>query len=191
MRRPTHALAIGGVASLLLCFASTLPLAGQAAIPLASLTVPPQQLAPGCRLAPSDRILLDGGRVRSGLWAGLPIPSNPWRGAERAIVSTIRERVMASPPLPDGPPPSRAELAQFRWRASDDIEEAYVAVYADIGAGGAIVYALQFKTDHVADAPRRASDILRLTRGQTVLVVTGDGPCAESVATRLRELTAP
>lgn len=82
-------------------------------------------------------------------------------------------------------------MARFRLRRADDVDEAYAAVYADAGTGLTIVYALQFKTAPVPNPPPQARDVLRLVCNDTLLVVTGDGRCSESVATYLKELAAP
>jgi hypothetical protein len=67
---------------------------GQGGFPLADLTVPADRLPTGCGLSPSPWIRSSDNRVRSGLWAGLPISSNPWTGTDRAIVASIVERVI-------------------------------------------------------------------------------------------------
>jgi hypothetical protein len=163
---------------------------GQDTIALASLTVPQNRLAPGCSLPPSDTTHLDGNRIRGGLWAGLPLSRNPWHGDDRSVVAAIRERVAASPPLPDGPPLSRAELTQFRLQLAEDVEEAYAAMYADAGTDRAVVYAVKFKRTPVPGPPHGARESVRIIRGETVVVVSGPGPCSDAVATYLRELTA-
>jgi len=47
-------------------------------ISMNDLTVPQDRLPAGCTLSPTASVRLDGNRVRGGLWAGLPIPINPW-----------------------------------------------------------------------------------------------------------------
>jgi hypothetical protein len=71
-------------------------------ISINDLTVPPDRLPAGCTLSPSDSVHLDGNRIRGGLWAGLPIASNPWTGTDRPIVAFIRERMDGPPLEPDG-----------------------------------------------------------------------------------------
>ena len=166
---------------------------GQGAIVFESLTVPQSRLVAGCSLSPTDTVSLGGNRMRVGLWAGLPISSNPWQGDVRSIVAAIRERVVPSPQTPDGPLLSRAELARFRLQLAEDVEEAYAAIYADAGTHLVAVYAVRFKTTPVPDQPRGAAasrGSVRLTRGNTVVVVSGDGQCFDAVATYLGELTA-
>ena len=59
------------------------------------------------------------------------ITSNPWKGGDRSLVAAVHERVVGSPPLPDGLPPSRAELVRFRLSLADNVEEAYAVVSTD------------------------------------------------------------
>src|SRR5712675_1433750 len=147
---------------------------GQDTMALASLTVPQNRLISGCSLSPSDTTSLGGNRIRGGLWAGLPISSNPWRGNDPSTVAAIRERVVASPPPPDGPPLSRAELARFRLQLAEDVEEAYAAIYLDAGRNLVGVYAVRFK--RAPGLGSRAAETsgasVRLARGDTVVVVS-------------------
>lgn len=167
---------------------------GQSAILFENLTVPQSRLVPGCNLSPSDTAASGGNRVRLGLWAGLPISSNPWIGNDRSIVATIRERVALSPKTPDGPPPSRAELAQFRLQLSEDVEAAYAAVYAEAGTRLVTVYAARFNRTPVPDPPRADAfprGNVRIARDRTVVVVSGEaGQCFEAVAAYVREIAA-
>jgi hypothetical protein len=161
---------------------------------LADLTVPPDRLPSGCALstAPTVRI---GNQVRSGLWAGLPISTNPWIGADRATVAAIVERVIDPPPVPDGPPLTKGELARFRSRLADDVEAAYAAIYADGDSTLVTVHAVRY-TDASLVPSRRSSyrarpGGLRLTVDRTVLAVSGtNGACSQAVITHVRELAA-
>jgi len=180
---------LAGYCALGVLLVCAVPTGGQSTIALASLTVPQNRLPAGCSLPPSDTTPLDGNRIRGGLWDGLPISSNPWHGDDRSVAAAIRERVAASPPLPDGPPLSRAELARFRLQLAEDIEEAYAAIYADAGTDRAIVYAVRFKKTPVPGAPYGARESVRIVRDGTVVVVSGAGWCSEAVATYLREQT--
>ena len=77
----------------------------QNAFPLERLTVAADRLAAeGCRLSPSHSMPIGGNRIAGGLWAGLPISTNPWIGREPAVAAVIRERVDGTPSPPDGPP---------------------------------------------------------------------------------------
>jgi hypothetical protein len=157
---------------------STAGIPAQSPIVFENLTVPPARLVAGCRLSPSPAVL-----------AATPaVPSNPWRGDDRLLVATIREGITGSPPLPDGPPVSKAELARFRLQLADDVEEAYAATYSDAGANRVTVFAVRFKTG-VPDLPRRAAaprESIRLVRDRTVVVASGlAGPCFQSIAAYL------
>jgi len=66
------------------------------------LTVPKERLSARCALSPAASVHLDGNTVRGGLWAGLPIATNPWAGTDAPIMASLREHL--DPPLPpDGP----------------------------------------------------------------------------------------
>src|SRR5437762_10828855 len=60
-------------------------------IRLADLTVTNERLPAGCALAAAPSERLEGNRVRSGLWTGLNIGTNPWIGTEAPILAAIRE----------------------------------------------------------------------------------------------------
>jgi len=114
-------------------------------ISINDLTVPPDRLPAGCTLSPSDSVRLDGNRIRGGLWAGLPITSNPWTGTDRPIVASIRER-MGGPPLePDGPPLDRPAASRYRLLLADGVEEVYAAIYLmQSDSTPIVVYASRF-----------------------------------------------
>ena len=159
---------------------------------LADLTIPADRLPSGCALSPSPTIRI-GNQTRTGLWTGLPISSNPWTGTDRAIVVAILERVIDPPPLPDGPPLTRKELAQFRSRLADDVEEAYAAIYADGDSSLVTVHAVRY-SDASLVPTRRSSDRarpvgLRLTVDRTVLAISGNnGACSQAITALVREL---
>jgi hypothetical protein len=165
----------------------------QIGLTLDTLTVPADRLPAGCVL-PSASTVLDGSRMRGGLWVGLPITSNPWQGDDRRIVAHIRARVVASPRVPDTPLLTRAELARWHLQLADDVEEAYAATYADTGTRFSTVYGLRFKT---ADRPtpprgwRQSPQALWLHRDRTVIAMSSSGgECSEAVRSYLDELTA-
>jgi hypothetical protein len=95
--------------------------------PIEMLTVPPDRLPLGCALSPSATANV-GNQIVGGLWASLPITSNPWTGTDRRIIATIRERIEGPQPGPSAPL-SRSEAARFRLALADGVEEAYAAVY--------------------------------------------------------------
>ena len=160
---------------------------GQDEIDLARLTAPPGRLTPGCVLSPAPTVAIGNNQVRGGLWGGLP--RNPWTGTERAIVADIAEHVFGSPPLPDGPPLSAAELTRFRLRFADDIVEAYGAVYTDdTGMHLVTVNAVRLKTTP-ANRPRgNPGARLQLVHGRTVAALFGESDgCFDALAKYLRE----
>lgn len=156
----------------------------QTAADFERLTVPLAQLPTGCRLSPAPTSSVGSGQVRSHPWVGLPIASNPWTGDDRAVVVAIRERLVPSPPLPDGPVPTRGQLARFRLATADDVETAYAAIYVDRFDDPVVVYAITFANAVPAGvAPlswNRDPGTVRLTSGRTLFVVSGSGECATS-----------
>jgi len=163
-------------------------------VTLAALTVPDARLPPDCRLSPLRSESREGNTVRFRLWAGLRITGNPWRGAEREAIATIRERIDRPPPPPDGPPPSLGELARYRLHLADGVEEAYAAAYGESGPPLVVVYALRFASDTGALAPPTGAaasraGTLRFSFGPVVAVVSGGGgACFEAVAGHVRAL---
>jgi hypothetical protein len=163
-------------------------------VTLDQLTVSAEQLPIGCGLAPaaSERA---GGRHISGLWAGLPIATNPWTGTEHRASGVISERIAPSR-MPDGPPLPAPELARFRDRLADGLEEAYAAIYVESGSTTLIVmYGLRF------GSPQRASEFVRGARtffgsgswpavvGPLVISLSGaDTPCFHAVEAHLKSL---
>jgi len=169
-------------------------LPGQGTLQLENLTVPPSRLVPGCRLSPSAVAAFEGNRMLGGLWAGLPITSNPWSGDEPSIALAIRERVAPSPSPPDGPPLSPPELARFRFQLAADVEQAYAAIYADEGFQPIVVYAVRFKATPIPQPPPNMSrnESLRLVRDRTAVVLSGNtGRCSGAVGAYLAELVTP
>ena len=164
----------------------------QGTFALADLTVPADRLPDGCGLSPSPSIRIGDSQVRGGLWAGLPITRNPWIGTDRAIIASIHERVIDPPPIPDGPPPTKNELARFRLRLADGVEEAYVAVYAGGGPSLVTVNALRYAdASQLPSSPgsgRLRPGALRFT-GRTALAVSGDDDaCLQAVVAHVRQV---
>jgi hypothetical protein len=170
-------------------------------VALADLTVPAERLAAGCSLPSSPSLSVSGnvGMIRGGLWTGLPIPTNPWRGADPPIVAAVRERVDGPFLEPDGPILGPGERARFRLRFAEGVHEAYAAIYADAGPYLVTVYAVTLDSavaplprspqfERHAESQRRAG--VRFTRGRTRVMVAGDAsPCFEAVAAHVRDLT--
>jgi hypothetical protein len=154
------------------------------------LMVPPDRLPAGCTLSPSDSVHLDGSRVGGGLWAGLPITSNPWTGTDRSIVASIRER-MGGPPLePDGPPLDRPAASRYRLLLADGVEEAYAAIYStQSDSTPIVVYASRFTPTARPFYRSRPAPNHRVEIGPFDVVVSGDGgQCFQAVEAYLKSL---
>jgi len=117
------------------------------------LTVPAQRLPADCALPDAPVIRIGDNKMQSGLWAGLPITSNPWIGSDRAIVAAIVERMDRPTLVPDAPLTPR-DAARFRLQLADGVDEAYAAVYRRCAAA----------RHRLREAPRRRDR----TRGRRV-----------------------
>ena len=165
-------------------------------IAMQDLTVPAERLPTGCVLAPGGTKRLDGNRVLIRSWAGLQIPTNPWSGADRPLVASIRERMDGPTPVPDGPPLSPAEATRFRLNFADGVEEAYAAIYEQSEAELIVVYAARFASREKAVESRSYSRsannprVIRVAVGPIVVMAEGDaGTCFNAVGAHLRSLT--
>ncbi len=163
-------------------------------VTMLDLTVPNEHLPSGCALAPADSVRLEGNRVRGGLWAGLPIPTNPWTGTDRPIIASIRERMDGPPLVPDGPPLTARELSRYRLQLADGVEEAYAAIHMQPEPNLIVVYASRSastKTFDILSDTRAFKDprVMRLQIGPIVAVVSGDGgQCFQAVGAYLKFL---
>ena len=153
-------------------------------VTMQELTVPAGRLPTGCVLS-----------VRMGNWAGLRIPSNPWAGADRPLVASIRERMDAPTLMPDGPPLSPGEAASFRLHFADGVEEAYAAIYEQSERELIVAYAARFASAEKALQSRSYSywsnnpSVIRVAMGPIVAMVHGDsGPCFNAVGAHLKSL---
>jgi hypothetical protein len=171
--------------------------AGRPLVTLQELSVPHERLPAGCAVSPSDTVRVDGNRVQSGLWAGLPIDTNPWIGTDRHVIATIRERMDGPVLTADGPPPTARQLSQYRLQLADGVEEAYAAVYgqAEPGQQPIAVYGLRFSgAEGAVDRAslRRASEnprVIRLAIGPVFVVLHGDGgQCFQAVGAYMKSL---
>jgi hypothetical protein len=168
------------------------------AIKLQDLTVANEQLPKGCALAASPTVRLSEKRVLGGLWAGLPIDSNPWIGTDRNVLARIREHMYGPPRLPDAPPNAKAAAAYARHLV-DNVSAGYAAFYQDVGPDGIAIYALTFTSDEPLRDPSTAppknpptSDtrlVSWITLDKTVVLVVGDrGHCADVIQTKVQSL---
>jgi hypothetical protein len=157
------------------------------ALPLNRLTVPLQELGTDCMLVPSPSERINDSTFRGGLWAGLPIDSNPWEGVDQTVITDIRERLDQPVRVPDGPPLDRRQLLKFRSMLADGVAEGYAAIYRDQQTSDLItVYALRLQpnqpVDNIANRlPSGDAKQARFVNGQLVTVVRGSGRCFERV----------
>jgi hypothetical protein len=107
---------------------ATAQISVQPGVAMSDLTVPPERLPAGCALPQAPVMRLGDNKMQSGLWAGLPITSNPWVGSDRAIVAAIIESMDRPTLVPDAPLTPR-DAARFRLQLADGVDEAYAAVY--------------------------------------------------------------
>jgi hypothetical protein len=163
---------------------------------LGDLTVPIERLPVGCGLTPSAVVREDGNRVRGGLWASLPIRTNPATSSEPPVVVEIRERVEGPTLTPDPPALSAREVARFRLKLAEGIEASYAAIYQPPDSSELVVlYGLQFADAAAAQqfwSHARAASNPRATGvvlGPIVAVATGpNGACLDAVRAHLQSL---
>jgi hypothetical protein len=164
-------------------------------ISMQELTVPSERLPVGCRLSPAPTAHLDGGRVRAGLWA--EFPTNPWLGADRRLLASIRQQVDGPAAVPDGPPLDPKALSRYLGQLADDVEEGYGAVYIQSARDLITVRALRFAPAEKVTADSSSSGarvvrnpaVIRVTIGPIVAIVSGDGgACFQVVGEYLKSL---
>ena len=150
---------------------------------LQELTVPVERLPPGCILS------------RSNL-AGLRIPSNPWRGTDRPLVASIRERIDGPANMPDGPPLSASEATRYRLHFADGVEEAYAAIYEQSSGELIVVYGFRLVSgeQRLENSERQSQadnpSVIRVAIGPMAAMVQGDGgPCFNVVGAHLTSLS--
>lgn len=155
------------------------------------LTVPESRLTTGCRLVPSPTEHLAGNQVRGGMWAGFPIPTNPWTGADRRIAAAIREQVDPPPLTPDPPALDGRSDAAFRLRLADGVETAYVAIYGSEEPFLVVVSAVRFTDDgkELRLSNERSRSATRFASARTLIVVSGErSRCFDTVVDYVREI---
>ena len=158
-------------------------------VTMKDLTVPKERLPAGCSLSPVAEVVV-GNRGRGGLWADLPIPTNPWSGTDRMVVASIRERMDGPTLVPDGPPPTAREVSRYRLQLADGVEEAYAAIYLMQSEPKLIVvYGLRFAAAGRPFYPPRKASSHRFEIGPLDVVVSGDGgQCSQAVEAYLKAL---
>jgi hypothetical protein len=158
---------------------------------LAELTLPSEQGGVACSLIDANA---PDGSVLGSVWGRLSIRANPWTGTDPAVMASIVERMIDRVPVPDGPPLSARELAAFRLRYADGVEEGYAAVYRQSEMGFVQVFAVRTRAGTASRAARTPTDksnrrAYRIDIGPVIAVVHGDpGPCFSRIVTHLQGL---
>ena len=172
----------------------------QAGLALNALTVPATSLPNSCHLRPYVPAMSPVAQVgttttwRPNPRSSAPFPGNPWVGTDRELLIYLR----GTPPVPDAPPPSAAELSAMKGRWAQHVVEGYRALY-DSTDGGVEVQAIRFDDATLAttsapsvvqllNTPRGASD--RIVLGAVVVQVTAASatPCYKAVGDHIRSL---
>jgi len=161
---------------------------------LGDLTVPPERLPAGCALSPSASIRESGNRIRTGLWAGLPIRTNPATSSEPSLIVAIRERIEGARVTPDAPALTARGLARFRIQLADGIEEAYAAIYREEDTLQLVtVHGLRFEDELAATdfwngaASAKNPRAIGARSGSIVAVAAGPrGACLDAVGAHLK-----
>jgi hypothetical protein len=168
------------------------PAIAQPASVFDALTAPQAVLPAGCTLTPAASERREGKRVRSGLWGGLRIRSNPWIGDEVRILVDVRERMFGPARTPDGPPDAR--LAAQIGRSLVEGMAGYAAFYRQ-GDASIAVYGLRGAVPQSARQLPVETSVgggaasVRLYVGPVSVLAIGDrGPCFESVVRHVRAL---
>lgn len=162
-------------------------------VAMQDLTIPKDRLPAGCTLVPANSTRGPDGRIRAGLWAGLPISTNPWSGTDRQIVASIRERADPPPTVTDAPL-TRADASRYFLHLADGVEEGYAAVYTQEGSyDSVVVSALRFTATEkpfysLSDSKASYRPTTRIEIGRIVAVVTGGGECFQALETYLKSL---
>jgi hypothetical protein len=175
---------IVGAAGLLLAQAAAF---GQASdVRLTDLTVPAARLPEGCVLpkveSPDER------RVTS-------VPANatnPWTPTEDRGKAQLYRVIQGASRVPDGPPMTAGDLRRFEGKVIDDIEEAYMAVYAGPGEANIRVFALKYKSPQReferTHRPYRVGASYTAGRVVAVIEAGARGPCFDAVDAHLRAI---
>ena len=194
------------LASLALCFIAMLaaPVAvglAQTDVTLAALSVPDAKLPAGCRLQPpappptrvarGDTVFVSGNPAPF-----FPYPTNPWVGVDRRLVVEARKRIDPFG-VPDGPPPTSAELARMEFAWVANVREGYHVTYVSADNVSVDVTAIRFddaglvtttRTVAGTHVPRDVSD--RLILGASVVVVRSNSrtECFDAVDAYIKSM---
>jgi hypothetical protein len=176
---------------------AALLLSGELAITaLGELRVPAERLPAGCALSSSASVRESDNRVRGGLWASLPISSNPATSSEPRLIVEIRQRIEGLRTTPDPPALSARGLARFQIQLADGIDESYAAIFLPSDSTElVVVYGLRFAETLAATefwstaAAAKNPRFTALTSGTIVAVATGPrGACLDAVASHVKSL---
>ena len=167
-------------------------------ITLQDLTVPADRLPTGCALAPAPSKRVAPNTFVGGLWAGLPVTTNPWIGKDPHVMASISSRIEPPPLLPDAPSPNRRVASTYFLHLADGLEEAYAAVYAQDDDDLVTVYASRSavaKQGSVDRPSARHAPTNRLANriqiGSIVAMVSGSGgACFDSIETHVKSFAA-
>lgn len=164
----------------------------QSASRLETLTPAASALPAGCAYVPSPTERIGERQLRSGLWGGLPIRSNPWAGDTWRPVSEIKNRLFGPSLMKDAPADLRSAAALERSLVTG--MSGYAAFYVD-GDARIAVYALsrgeeplRWTPSPVGSAePGTGPAAVKLGNRQVAVLVTGDrGPCFTAIEQHLR-----
>lgn len=164
---------------------------------LAALTVPATALPAGCVLEPvvdpAEQTLSGGVTLR--LWPATAavFPSNPWAGDDSRLVPAVR---LVIDPVPVARPDGQV-IASSSGTRSDEVREAYRAVYA--GADGSRTYVTGVRFDDESSVrPEPVSAMTnpprglnrRFTRDATVVRVSATAPdaCTRAIVAHVQSL---
>jgi hypothetical protein len=196
------------------CMAGSMAVVSAQSVPdFSVLTVPPGSLPDGCRLtpppspespapAPIVAVLPGGGVIRRAPrpFAVPPFLTNPWFGTDYKYIAMVRSSFDSALHLPDGPPLERADAARLRAKLAGHITEAYRALYASPSGERIEVEAVRYADSKWAtpDPPMRrvtaahgdSTASLRIVRGATVVLITGDPqrPCFKALRNHIQSL---
>ena len=139
------------------------------------------------RVAAPSAVRSDG-RTISGLWLGLPIQHNPWRGTDPKVVAAILQRMGVGPKLADGPPSSRAEGQQMAMEMAAGAE-GFAAFYLSVDGQLVSVLAVQSDLEQLRRAVARGSSATNAGRwfvfGKLVVLLGGTGNCRHTIEAAL------
>jgi hypothetical protein len=89
-------------------------------------------------------------------------------------------RIDGAPPIPDGPPPTAREIAQFRLLLANGVEEGYAAFYSQDDMDEVGVYAVRLAPSEIKRW--NPTNDARFEFGRVVAFISGrKGECFEPI----------